>query len=772
MRYPLTILYLLIAIATPAQMPQLIPYNDNGLWGYCDSTGRIVMQPKWEEARAFYHNMAIVREVSEMTEEKRRNGPDYCLINKHGKYIIPPERHWSGSLAESAVNLRLNSHDNSGKWGYIDTNNRVIVPFVFDRRYCCFQKKENTDKGLLLAEIGGKYGVMGSDGNVVIAFEHEEIRELPVKPKTYGRRSRWGKGDTKFYTYYKTKKDGKCGIMDVNGKYTIPPIYKDIGVLNSPEKKPEVMETMDDDLWYKEFRPDSRGPLLYDFFIVTSKSGMGVVDVNNNILVPPNNENVVFETLHIIRKYRAHDEDDHYDIYHPYGDEDWPYMRRVPKGFYSLRNGKWGYRDVDGRLEIPYSMPERPLSGCMNFDSSITFVVGNKAWLFDKKGKLLLASGYNIITVGMDSVVTAYKTGERGENSMAIEYCTLDAKNGYKETGTWHYSTVEVPSLWPGIPSRPFCGSSGFTDEPYIKFPFDTFLQAGILYRTLYQFKNEEPYTSLYTVRGTKADGTQLYGVVNKNRKFLYGPQAGPIPYGGNMPRGLIAVQQNSLYGVVDTKGNTCVAFQKYCIMKVLPHGTGCYAIADTAAKVNMPHGVDEEIRPNSHYIMINEQGQEVPIFHNKLKVKYVNSRWHANALSRWQIVINTDPTGGTHTYLTVPDSNKMIQLMALDGRVLYPAISGQYKKIWCLGKGHFIADGRLIDAGGKELFKGMRIDHDPHPCWNSDYYTTLKTEKGGLSESRGQDLWSINYTIGKKNGRFLISKYGDIYAANLGMGD
>lgn len=61
-----------------AQQKLLIPYRKATLWGYADTTGRIVIQPKYDEASLFFNGFAPVKKSG-------KRG----LINAKGKELIP-----------------------------------------------------------------------------------------------------------------------------------------------------------------------------------------------------------------------------------------------------------------------------------------------------------------------------------------------------------------------------------------------------------------------------------------------------------------------------------------------------------------------------------------------------------------------------------------------------------------------------------------------------------------------------------------------------------
>ena len=59
-------------------LPELIPYRDGELWGFADSTGKIIVQPKYNYVEGFKNGFAIVY--------KDRQGN---IIDKNGHELLP-----------------------------------------------------------------------------------------------------------------------------------------------------------------------------------------------------------------------------------------------------------------------------------------------------------------------------------------------------------------------------------------------------------------------------------------------------------------------------------------------------------------------------------------------------------------------------------------------------------------------------------------------------------------------------------------------------------
>ena len=122
------------------KLPDLIPYRKGNKWGYCDSTKKIIIPCKYEEANFFEHGLGKIK----------LNGK-YGMINGKGKIIIKPKY---SSLEFNNINLivagidntlklkhkhftsydkwcraldRINAHDDDQLFGLYDTTGKLLL---------------------------------------------------------------------------------------------------------------------------------------------------------------------------------------------------------------------------------------------------------------------------------------------------------------------------------------------------------------------------------------------------------------------------------------------------------------------------------------------------------------------------------------------------------------------------------------------------------------------------------------------------------------------
>lgn len=135
------------------------------LFGYADvDSGRIVHQPRWEDALPFYYGRARVKE----------NGK-FGFINKDGEYVIEPQ--WDDAERSARENLLAVCRDK--KWGLLDVAQNfgaLIAPTEWDALTRSFGSNVISagwlDTYELYLPIGvcrnGLWGFINNRGNIVI----------------------------------------------------------------------------------------------------------------------------------------------------------------------------------------------------------------------------------------------------------------------------------------------------------------------------------------------------------------------------------------------------------------------------------------------------------------------------------------------------------------------------------------------------------------------------------------------------------------------------
>ncbi len=233
------------------QQSLLLPFRDSGKWGYIDETGRVLIEPRFEDASLFSEGLAYAA----------LNGK-YGYISKSGKTVIPFELDEAETFHEqTAVAVK------DDRWGLINRYNEVLVPFEYDEisppsenicvvtlndrsAYLALTGKRLTgfdfdiagdfDNGFAIAGSDNKYGVISSAGHFVIEPRYAHLSFLSNGFIKARGGDRWGiislAGDTLLPFEYEAigdyseglalvAKNRKCGFIDERGRLAIPPVH-------------------------------------------------------------------------------------------------------------------------------------------------------------------------------------------------------------------------------------------------------------------------------------------------------------------------------------------------------------------------------------------------------------------------------------------------------------------------------------------------------------------------------------------------------------------
>lgn len=184
--------------------------------------------------------------------------------------IIPFEyeyvkMNWYQYLNDEPIEAKKNS-----KWGFIDINNRVVIPFEYEVVGGRFRD------GFVRAKKNGKWGIIDVNNKTVIPFEHEDEEIVYFKE---------GMG--------KAKKNDKWGIIDVNNKIVFPFEYENIGypgeglVRAKKNGKWGFIDKNNRVVIPFEYESYEIGPEFSDGLVRVKKNGKwGFINKDNRIVIP------------------------------------------------------------------------------------------------------------------------------------------------------------------------------------------------------------------------------------------------------------------------------------------------------------------------------------------------------------------------------------------------------------------------------------------------------------------------------------------------------
>jgi hypothetical protein len=147
-------------------------YQSDDLFGFIDKTGKVVIELRYNNARAFRDGVALVS----------TNDSNSTLINQAGKVLFRAEtQHWATDLGGIYAVTEKN-----GRTGLIDKNGKRLLADEYD-------------------------GITSFDNrNESYNYERNDDQEAETE------------------RFFKISRDGKCGVIDLKGNVIIPPIFHEI----------------------------------------------------------------------------------------------------------------------------------------------------------------------------------------------------------------------------------------------------------------------------------------------------------------------------------------------------------------------------------------------------------------------------------------------------------------------------------------------------------------------------------------------------------------
>lgn len=117
--------------ATAKAADELVPIKQNGLWGYADQSGKVIIKPQFTRAGRFSEGLALVwTEGVPITDPIVKSFVKMGYIDKNGHWVIRSrfKYYFYDDFSEGLVPFR----EWSGKWGYMDKRGKVVIRARFD----------------------------------------------------------------------------------------------------------------------------------------------------------------------------------------------------------------------------------------------------------------------------------------------------------------------------------------------------------------------------------------------------------------------------------------------------------------------------------------------------------------------------------------------------------------------------------------------------------------------------------------------------------------
>ncbi len=361
-------------------------------------------QCPYDEVPYFYDGLAIVSKGNDLDNSKLGV---YSIINTDFQELIPFKYNYIETVGDSTglffFHIGISAdyfgdwmYPNSGKWGVMDVNGKVLVPAVFDKIDFLYSPDNSLKKHLFVANrgrktdtgddpaISGNCGLIDINGNEIIPFEYQDI--------SYGGNDKLivnKGGDITFDegggTYIS---GGKCGVVDYSNKVKVPIIYNNV-ILK--EKNYIVRKGA-------KLNEDGEKYIGGQYGVVTGENQ--IVMPSTYDFIDPSNEAPLYVISMGCRP-----------------------MLNSPDPFdLSVFGGKWGFADLNGKIILPLNFSEVSITNDKNLVLLNTGkVFGNeyagevkvegKFGLSDRSGKLILPVKFDEINVATNFIFA--KIGEK-----------------------------------------------------------------------------------------------------------------------------------------------------------------------------------------------------------------------------------------------------------------------------------------------------------------------------------------------------------------------
>ena len=205
--------------------------EENGKFGFMDITGKVIIEPQYDNVGQFAEGLAYVRSVW-------NEGVGY--IDKNGEVVLAPKYLAAGHFSEGIAPVKVKVHGRE-KWGYINkTGDFAIEPtYSFASRFIDGKALVTREKKNVFIDKEGN--ILGSVSNPYIDF-YDGLRQCYVN-KRYGYLNKSGniviEPQFTVTTNFSEglagvkKKGEKYGFIDIAGNYIVEPKFDNVGCFSN-----------------------------------------------------------------------------------------------------------------------------------------------------------------------------------------------------------------------------------------------------------------------------------------------------------------------------------------------------------------------------------------------------------------------------------------------------------------------------------------------------------------------------------------------------------
>ena len=153
-----------------------VKYNDK--WGFIDSSGNLIIKHRFLGADNFSEGFAEVRFGGILNAFSDRS---WGYINKDGKQIFQDKFEHTHGFSEGYAGIQLND-----KWGFIDDRGTIRIP-------CNYNYAVGFDNGLArIDDVSGKKGFIDKSNKVVIPYIYDDAEVFSEELSNVQKNNMWG----------------------------------------------------------------------------------------------------------------------------------------------------------------------------------------------------------------------------------------------------------------------------------------------------------------------------------------------------------------------------------------------------------------------------------------------------------------------------------------------------------------------------------------------------------------------------------------------------
>ena len=252
-------------------MDGTLAIKKNGLWGFIDYNGEEIIKPQYYDVFSFKNGYACVKQNDKWGFINKKNEvvipfeydiPKYCIKGDNpAKYLI------GGSCFTNHNGKFLAEVAKGDKWGIIDLNNNVVLPFKYD--WLCL-----TSGNYIAAKLNDKWGFIDINDNIIVPFIYDDVEQ-----------------DGNDLPYYTAVKDGLTGLFSFDKGMIIPCEYKELEpyhniICAQKQNGQHVLLSYDNKELSEEYSDIISYPNLGLYLTCKDKKYYGYINEQGEIIVP------------------------------------------------------------------------------------------------------------------------------------------------------------------------------------------------------------------------------------------------------------------------------------------------------------------------------------------------------------------------------------------------------------------------------------------------------------------------------------------------------